>query len=347
MATLNLGSSGDEVKALQQYLLGLGYTGVKADGIYGPVTQGAVKQFQLDNGLTADGVYGTQTAAKTNNIATTSTPAGTPGTGLPPDDPSKMYNTDTGVLNPKFVPKTQAEVGAVYNAAVTSHPEFAGNSKDALAYASSTGDFSGLLNSDGKPFTQAEEDAATSAATAALQPGFDATKNKDTADTTSALGADQTDYNNFLNTQKENFQTDKTNLDQDAANNGVLFSGGRIQKQQKLQTDYSAADAAKAASTGNTIANTARNYQYSYGNNAANQPTLSQYYQLGGNNYNAGVAKGGATSSPSLSSIYNPGAYNYQGTTVNANNANVTVRAANSLAATGNKLVGSGYNNQF
>lgn len=49
---LKIGSTGDDVKKLQQKL------GITADGSFGPGTEKAVKQWQTSNGLTADGVVG-------------------------------------------------------------------------------------------------------------------------------------------------------------------------------------------------------------------------------------------------------------------------------------------------
>ena len=57
MATLKQGSRGAEVKALQQRL------NLIHDGIFGPLTEEAVKEFQKRKGLTADGIAGTQTLA--------------------------------------------------------------------------------------------------------------------------------------------------------------------------------------------------------------------------------------------------------------------------------------------
>lgn len=54
---LKFGSKGDKVKELQ---LALNLSPV--DGIYGRLTEAAVKNFQLKNGLTPDGVFGPQTA---------------------------------------------------------------------------------------------------------------------------------------------------------------------------------------------------------------------------------------------------------------------------------------------
>ena len=51
------------VRPLQQLLQARGYN-VAVDGIFGPVTEGAVKDFQQSKGLTADGIAGPQTWPK-------------------------------------------------------------------------------------------------------------------------------------------------------------------------------------------------------------------------------------------------------------------------------------------
>lgn len=56
-----MGSRGDEVRKVQQKLKSLGYFSSAVDGIYGTLTQSAVKRFQRDNGLTADGIAGPRT----------------------------------------------------------------------------------------------------------------------------------------------------------------------------------------------------------------------------------------------------------------------------------------------
>jgi peptidoglycan hydrolase-like protein with peptidoglycan-binding domain len=61
--SLSLGSSGDEVKALQKALKALGYN-VVADGNFGALTQTAIRQFQQLNGLTVDGTAGALTQTK-------------------------------------------------------------------------------------------------------------------------------------------------------------------------------------------------------------------------------------------------------------------------------------------
>lgn len=55
------GSSGDEVKNVQQKLKSWGYYDGKVDGIFGSKTLSAVKNFQKKNGLTVDGIVGAET----------------------------------------------------------------------------------------------------------------------------------------------------------------------------------------------------------------------------------------------------------------------------------------------
>lgn len=53
---------GDDVRQVQEALIRVGFSLVP-DGIYGPITQGSVRQFQTDKALTVDGVVGPQTRA--------------------------------------------------------------------------------------------------------------------------------------------------------------------------------------------------------------------------------------------------------------------------------------------
>ncbi|MDD4075966.1 MAG: spore cortex-lytic enzyme [Eubacteriales bacterium] len=61
-ASLQMGSTGDEVKTLQTKLKRWGYYGGAADGHFGAATKKAVIAFQQKNGLTPDGVVGEATA---------------------------------------------------------------------------------------------------------------------------------------------------------------------------------------------------------------------------------------------------------------------------------------------
>ena len=58
---LRVGSIGPEVILLQKRLIELGYYSGEADGKYYEGTAGAVKNFQVQNGLDADGIAGEMT----------------------------------------------------------------------------------------------------------------------------------------------------------------------------------------------------------------------------------------------------------------------------------------------
>lgn len=62
-AVLKQGSSGEQVKQVQQKLKNWGYYFGAVDGVYGPKTRSAVISFQKKNGLTADGIVGAKTLA--------------------------------------------------------------------------------------------------------------------------------------------------------------------------------------------------------------------------------------------------------------------------------------------
>src|SRR5207253_1312267 len=61
MPILKQGSSGSDVKSLQQKLKDLGFDPKGVDGNFGPGTKAAVTAFQKSKGLHADGIAGPQT----------------------------------------------------------------------------------------------------------------------------------------------------------------------------------------------------------------------------------------------------------------------------------------------
>lgn len=60
MPTLALGARGPSVRALQQTLVGLEWE-LAVDGVFGPVTDQAVREFQAQNELDVDGIVGPRT----------------------------------------------------------------------------------------------------------------------------------------------------------------------------------------------------------------------------------------------------------------------------------------------
>lgn len=218
------------------------------------------------------------------------------------------------------------------------------NNPENILNAYLTGDWSGVTDAMGQPFSLADQQDALAKSQAALAPYYEAEQKKATADVESQLAQQQSEYQNYLDTQAQNFQKEKTTLDQTAADQGVLFSGGRAQKEQQLQSTYDKDLAYKQSVAGTNIANAARDYQYKFGDTAAGG--LSKYYSLGGQNYNPNVATGGVTSG-GLSSIYNSAGLGYQGTQKNTALAEAQKRAAGLLTNKANKLVASGYKNQL
>jgi len=242
---------------------------------------------------------------------------------------------------------TQEQLDALnksYADALKTHALAATNTPETILNSYLTGDWSGVSDSTGKPFSLADQQAALASSEAALKPYYEAQTQKDTQDAEALMKQKQLDYQNYLDTQATKFQEDKTTLDQSAANQGVLFSGGRTQKERSLQGAYEKAQAYKQASTGADIASVARDFAYKQGSPAAGG--LSQYYNLGGQNYNPGVATGGVTPG-GLSSVYNAGGYPFQGTSVVTAKAEAQKRAAGMLWNKGNKLLSTGYTNQY
>jgi len=64
---MRLGSSGDDVRALQDNLNELSYR-LKPDGLFGPKTENAVIHFQKSHRLVADGIVGPKTVAKLTHL---------------------------------------------------------------------------------------------------------------------------------------------------------------------------------------------------------------------------------------------------------------------------------------
>lgn len=96
--TLKNGSTGADVKKLQQRLIELGYLKGSADGDFGDATETAVKAFQLQNGLTVDGKAGAKTLEKLYSSTAKQAPTvTTTNTPKPTATPFTSYkNGDSG-----------------------------------------------------------------------------------------------------------------------------------------------------------------------------------------------------------------------------------------------------------
>ena len=370
-SNLQPGATGVEVRKLQNYLVSQNLmspadiTGPGTD-VYGPKTQAAVAALQAKLGVDTAGASGywgpkTITALSGGNTPPMFSPAGGIGsksngytytkTGWVKDSVAGTSgNVNSG--NTGNTGFTQAEVDAAIAVntaalqanAITAASIAHGNTAEAIANAFSTGDWSGVVNEMGQPFTLQEQQDALKKGQEDNQAYYDQLKQKETQDSESKLKQNQLDYQNYLATQKTNFEGDKSTLDQNAADKGVLFSGGRAQKERSLQNTYASDQAYKQASMANSIGNTARDFQYAYGNDAAGG--LSQYYNLGGNQYNANTAQGGVTPG-GLSSIYSTGNSNFAGTRLGERATSANTFAANYLKNKSNKLQLTGYNTKL
>ena len=121
MATLRYGSSGDEVKRLQQALNRQGY-GLTVDGIYGTNTQNAVTQYQKKNNLSVDGIAGNQTLGRLYGGGSQAAQAATAAeevTNPEQNQPAataavQMATSSRGTqYNPAQQTATQADLGAL------------------------------------------------------------------------------------------------------------------------------------------------------------------------------------------------------------------------------------------
>lgn len=77
---------GEDVRAWQNVLVASGYP-IKADGIFGPKTSDATKDWQKRHALKVDGIVGPKTRAKIGTPPTAAAPATVPATASPRPDP--------------------------------------------------------------------------------------------------------------------------------------------------------------------------------------------------------------------------------------------------------------------
>lgn len=264
-----------------------------------------------------------------------------PGYQAPTGNVQQTVVTPQGVTQAPTTP-VDDQIRALQNVkAMYQDSAYKGNSPEAIAYAAQTGDVTGLLNEQGKPFSDADQAAALAKGTADVSQAYKEAQFKETQDADAALAQKQAEYQKYLIDQGTQFQTEKTTQDQNAADKGVLFSGGRVQKLQQLGDTYQQNTAYKKSQVGADIGNTARNFGYKYGDTAANG--LSKYFSLGSQNYNPNVAKGGV-SAGGLSSVYNAN-QGFYGTENKNMQRDAQQRAAALLGNKGNKLIASGYTN--
>jgi len=222
-----------------------------------------------------------------------------------------------------------------------------GSTLEDIVLGLETGDISNLKKSDGQPFTPDEQQKALEQGREDVRASYEMTQKKAANDLENKLAQSQDDYQNFLLGEGDKFREDKSSLDKNAADSGMLFSGSRAQKQKQLENSYKENQAYAERTQARNIDSTALDYQSIYGDEAARNPSLSQYYSTkGGNTFNAGVARNGVGTS-GISSIYNTGTGYGLGTAGRQKETDANLRAANYLKNRSNKTLSTGYNNQL
>ena len=104
MITYKNGSTGDGVKEVQTLLKNNGYE-LDVDGIYGPITEQAVRDYQTKNNLAINGIVGDETIGSLrSSITSASTDPGTiaPGTDAQGDLPNVKNDTSKESPNASF-----------------------------------------------------------------------------------------------------------------------------------------------------------------------------------------------------------------------------------------------------
>lgn len=108
VTNLRYGSSGSEVKKLQEALISAGYDvgSSGADGVLGKNTEAAIKKYQKDNGLTVDGIAGKNTQGKlyATNTSNNSGSQNNAGNAAKNAGKSNTVTTATGFTYENFAP---------------------------------------------------------------------------------------------------------------------------------------------------------------------------------------------------------------------------------------------------
>lgn len=177
-----------------------------------------------------------------------------------------------------------------------------------------------------------------------ISPYYTQEQNASTYDIQKQLEKEQADYENYLASSAQNFQNEKDAADVNSANNGILFSTGRRQAQNNLQSKYSNDQADKLANYSSDVGTLANDYGYKYGTPA--ESSLSAYFGAPTNSYNATGTRAVITSN-GVSPVYNPSISNYYGTQNTAKAYNAALRTAGKLGNQTNKGLLYGYKTQL
>lgn len=225
----------------------------------------------------------------------------------------------------------------------------ANNNPETILNAYMTGDWGGVNDLSGRPFTPQQQQAALKEAERALAPAYKAMETFDKSVFEDSLRSEHENLDTFRKDEARDFGENKDSLDQNAVSEGVLFSGSRVQKLNDLRTTYAEREAMARKQAADRIRSSARDYQYNYGYDPKERDRgLRSFYDVSeSSSFNPFVAGGAVTPNRTLSAVYNPKEFNFQGTKPVAQKAAVNLRAAGLLGNRANKLSLSGLSRQY
>lgn len=149
MATnLKQGSSGSEVKKMQEALIEAGYDvgGTGADGVFGKNTLAAVKQYQKDNGLAVDGIAGKNTLGSLYSTGSSSSSSGSSSSGTGIKGKTGVAGATTDVSKSDTTTPTDTSIGEPPAPRVTSPTAYGGmTAEDIATYKALIGEASNVL----------------------------------------------------------------------------------------------------------------------------------------------------------------------------------------------------------
>lgn len=345
-STLNLGSQGEQVKALQQYLAGIGYknadgTPLKADGIYGPMTKTAVMQFQSKNGLTPDGIFGPKSLAKTQQLTSTNMQAdsaapGSINSGIkPPDHPSNQFNTQTGEPNPNYNPNAN---GNSFNTGDTAQDALL---KELQSFIKAQQD-AGLKLNAALNFDQATLDKFLETAKRQIHPFYQTQIDNIKADVLRTAPQILKNYGNDVEKEKANFENTLGTSRENYAGSGLAFSGQRAKGELGMETQQNRNLQELLQGYGNKLYELGRGAEEKIG--AGNM----QGYNLGAlANYSANLSGNGGFKLNGSSNPYTSGGYQIGSLQNDEAAAQEARRQALIKSASESVVAGRSYNDLF
>jgi len=146
--------------------------------------------------------------------------------------------TPTGVMDTA----THAAMTNAVTTSVSSNPGMqrylSTNSVENIVNGFFSNNLSSIVDITGQPFTKKQQQAAVAEAERVFNPGFKAQAAFDQSVVEDTLRGQQEDFGQFQQAEEQMFGDQKDVLDNNAADQGVLFSGSRLQKQNDFGTPF-------------------------------------------------------------------------------------------------------------